>query len=208
MTISLSEPVARTPLHRRIIDCTGYDREDGLWDIEGRLTDTKAYSFHNDWRGEMEPGNPIHDMHVRLTLDDAMTVTAIEVRMAGTPFEICPKIEPDFQQLVGVRIVSGWNMRLMTLFGGKKGCTHVVELLGRMGTVAYQAIPAGMRLRQNLLPERHALDAPEGEKKRPFYVGGCHAWAADGPMVQKLLPEYYEGPDNRDKPDNQGESDT
>ena len=36
----------RKAVHTRSIDCRGYEREDGLWDIEGRLVDTKA--FH--WR--------------------------------------------------------------------------------------------------------------------------------------------------------------
>ena len=47
----LSAPVPRQLLHRRIVQCTGYRREDGLWDIEGQLVDTKAYSFPNEDRG-------------------------------------------------------------------------------------------------------------------------------------------------------------
>jgi len=193
--MSLSDPAPRTPLHRRVIDCAGYDREDGLWDIEGRLTDTKAYAFHNEWRGRMEPGMPIHDMHVRLTLDDDMVVRSVEVAMEGTPFEICADIEPDFRKLEGVRIATGWSRELARLFGGTKGCTHVVELLGRMGTVAFQTIVPGKARRREASGEAASKDTGH-DRKRPHYVGGCHAWAPDGPLVRKLLPEYYEGPDN------------
>jgi hypothetical protein len=197
--MSLSTAAPRKRLHRRVIDCGGYDRDDGLWDIEGRLTDTKDYAIDNEWRGHMEPGTPLHDMLVRLTLDDSMTITGVEVSMQGTPFGICANIEPDFQKLVGVRIAPGFTMKLTGLLGGTQGCTHVVELIGRMATVAYQTIPAGRQRRESPQGAGDASKGPPSDgKSRPFQLNGCHAWAADGPLVKKLLPEYYEGPDNAD----------
>ena len=41
----LSEPAARQAIHNRHVHCAGFQREDGLWDIEGHIKDTKAYSF-------------------------------------------------------------------------------------------------------------------------------------------------------------------
>ena len=48
----LPDPVPREPLHTRRVECRGYRRADGLWDIEGHLVDTKAYPFANElsWR--------------------------------------------------------------------------------------------------------------------------------------------------------------
>jgi hypothetical protein len=37
--------VARTPLHTRAITFRGYAREDGLWDLEGELHDSKHYDY-------------------------------------------------------------------------------------------------------------------------------------------------------------------
>ena len=37
----LSPPVNRALRHRRAITAEAYVRDDGLWDIEARLTDTK-----------------------------------------------------------------------------------------------------------------------------------------------------------------------
>ena len=54
---------ARKLIHTRTIDCRGYEREDGLWDIEGHLTDTKTYTWRN--RGgvkDLAAGEPAHDM--------------------------------------------------------------------------------------------------------------------------------------------------
>ena len=38
--MSVSPSVSRKQLHTREIKCIGYERDDGLWDIEGRITDT------------------------------------------------------------------------------------------------------------------------------------------------------------------------
>jgi len=46
----------REPIHTRRIEMQGYLRQDGLWDIEGRLTDGKSYAFKNDYRGEVKVG--------------------------------------------------------------------------------------------------------------------------------------------------------
>ena len=40
----LSAPAPRHFMHNRAIECRGYQREDGLWDIEGHLVDTKTYA--------------------------------------------------------------------------------------------------------------------------------------------------------------------
>ena len=47
----LSASAERKPIHARQIDCRGYQREDGLWDIEAHLTDVKSYEIESYWRG-------------------------------------------------------------------------------------------------------------------------------------------------------------
>ena len=53
----LSAPVARQHLHTRRVTCTGYFREDGLFDIEGQITDEKTYEQDNEWRGKLKAGD-------------------------------------------------------------------------------------------------------------------------------------------------------
>ena len=67
---------AREPLHTRQVTCTGYRRADGLWDIEGHITDRKSYDFQRDGR-TVPSGDPIHEMWIRLTLDNRLTVKAV-----------------------------------------------------------------------------------------------------------------------------------
>ena len=50
----LEKPHPRKHIHTRDIQCLGYQRDDGLWDIEGTIMDTKTYSFDNIDRGGVD----------------------------------------------------------------------------------------------------------------------------------------------------------
>jgi len=49
----------RRLMHRRSIECTGYLRNDGLWEVEARLVDTKPFTQRDHFRGELQPGDPV-----------------------------------------------------------------------------------------------------------------------------------------------------
>lgn len=184
--MTLSAPAPREPLHRRAYDFQGYRRADGLWDIEGRLVDTKTYAFANGWRGEIAPGTPVHDMWIRLTLDDDFTVRDIEVSTAAAPFAVCGDIAPGFAVVKGLTVGPGWRRRLKERLGGVKGCTHLVEMLGAMATVAFQTIyPARAR-------DGRGMETDEG--RVPPMLDACHALARDGDIVRRHWPQYYRDP--------------
>ncbi|NDH61821.1 MAG: DUF2889 domain-containing protein [Alphaproteobacteria bacterium] len=61
----LSPMIGRQHLHTRRVVCQGFFRDDGLWDIEGRITDEKTYEHANEWRGPLKPGDFVHDMSIR-----------------------------------------------------------------------------------------------------------------------------------------------
>ncbi len=182
----LSTPVEREHLHTRLLDFRGFRRGDGLWDIEGRLTDAKTYSFPNTFRGEVAAGEPLHDMWLRVTLDDDFIVRAIEAVTDGSPFRICPQITPNFQRMVGVRMSSGWRRAVRERLGGVAGCTHLVEALGALATVAFQTLHAS-RSDKRRKPARLG---------KPPLIDTCHAFASDGEVVQKQWPDFYTGPKN------------
>ena len=183
----LSPAAPREHIHTRTIDCRGYHREDGLWDIEGHLVDTKTYGFENRWRGSVEAGTPVHEMWLRLTIDDELTVRDVEAVTDHGPFPVCPDITPNFKLLVGERIGPGWNARVRRVLGGAKGCTHLVELLGPLATVAYQTM-VGRRRKV----EKEA-EADGKEPERPRIIDTCHALASDGEVVREEWPAFYTG---------------
>jgi hypothetical protein len=183
----LSAPrVAREHLHDRRYEFQGFRRKDGLWDIEGRMTDSKTYSFPNEYRGEIKAGEPLHDMRIRLTLDDHFIVIDIEVATDGAPFSVCGDVAPNFTIVKGLRVGPGWNKKLKELLGGTRGCTHHVEMLGAMATVAYQTMWGQLAREQKKAPE-------SDESRRPRFIDSCHALAADGENVRKHWPRFYTG---------------
>lgn len=179
----LSEPLSREKMHCRDIRIEGFRRSDGLWDIEGHMTDVKTYAFDNAYRGRISAGEPLHDMWLRLTVDEEMVVQGLEAVTDGGPFEACPTITPNFARMVGVSLGPGWNRAIKARLGGVEGCTHLRELLGAMATVAFQTLyPVLARKRRKV-----------AEPGRPALIDSCHAYRADGPVVKANWPEFHEG---------------
>ena len=155
----LSPPVGRQHLHTRRVTCQGFFRDDGLWDIEGRITDEKTYEHANEWRGPLKPGDFVHDMSIRLTVDHRFTIVDVEAVTDKSPYRICGDIAPDFKKLIGLRIGGGFHRAVSERLGGVHGCTHIVELLGPVATTAFQTVSSGKA--RDLEPaHRHKIGKP------------------------------------------------
>lgn len=183
----LPPPVERDHLHTRTMEFRGYRRADGLWDIDGRLTDVKTYDFHNEFRGVIEADEPLHDMWLRVTIDEDFVVRDIEAVTDGAPFQVCSAIAPNFKKMIGARMRRGWRAEVRERLGGVEGCTHLVEALGAFATVAYQTLyPTLAKKRAENPKERPRLG-------KPPLVDSCHAFRSDGEIVEKRWPEFYTG---------------
>ena len=95
--MTLSKPKERQEIHTREIECKGYKRSDGLWDIEAHMKDTKSYDFSSNYRGNVKAGSPVHDMWVRLTLNSKLEIINVEASIASSPYKDCPLIIPNYQ---------------------------------------------------------------------------------------------------------------
>ncbi len=184
----LPTPVPRKPIHTRTIECKGYEREDGLWDIEANLVDTKTYTHLRRHGGrERKAGEPVHNMWLRLTIDLDLVVHDVEAHTETGPYPHCGDITPNFKKLVGLRIGPGWRREIAARVGGIKGCTHLVELLGPLGTTAFQATG---RARD----ERSRGGKPS--TKKPYQIGSCHVYRDDGPAVLERWPQWHKTGDD------------
>lgn len=172
-------------MHTRVVHCEGFLREDGLWDIEASIIDSKPFPYTEPVRGLREPGSEVHHMAIRVTVGTDMMVHAVEVAMPATPYPVCAEAAPSFQGLLGHRIDGGWRAAVRDAVGAERGCTHARELLFPLATVAFQTIHGWS--------EDDDGERPEHAKKRdskPYFIGGCRAWAADGPLVATLYPAF------------------
>ena len=196
----LSPPAERELVHDRTVVCRGWRRADGHWDIEGHLVDTKTYGFPNEYRGFIAPGQPIHDMWLRLTIDRSMTVIGVDAVTDAGPFPICPDITPNFQRLVGLTIGGGWRRAVRERLGGAEGCTHLVELLGPMATTAYQTIFGEQSRERRAAEARGEPPRVEDPARKPALLNSCHAFGESSPVVAKIWPAWYRPPDPADPP--------
>jgi hypothetical protein len=172
-----SASASRRRLHRRTFECEGYVREDRLYEIEGTITDVRDEPQVNRWRGTLPGGQPLHRMTARLVIDRDWRLIDIAIATDAAPYPgLCETIAPDYRRLIGCSIAKGWMRRVAEVMGGTAGCTHINELLGRLGTVAYLTI---------YLDEQREADAG-----RPLFIDGCHALAEDGQAVALEFPNF------------------
>lgn len=179
----LSPPGEREELHLRTYEFRGFRRKDRLWDIEGRIADTKSYGFPIEDRGFVEAGEAVHDMSIRLTLDDSLTIQAIEAVTDFSPHKVCPAVTPNFQRMVGVKIGPGWRKAIRDRLGGSAGCTHLAEMLVAMATPAYQTIFP--------ILSRERRKEGKGGDAWPGLVNSCHAYKEDGDLVKRYWPHLH-----------------
>ncbi len=200
----LSPPQERELLHSRDIVLRGYQRADGLYDIEAQLTDTKSYGSANRDRGYIEAGEPIHGMWLRLTVDEQRCIVACEAASDYTPYAICPTAAPNFSRLAGLHIKPGFLKEANKRIVGTAGCTHLRELLQQMATTAYQTIdPARARREAQAAGE---VDKPGSDRLdvritakmggAPAILNTCIAYGTDSPVVQRRWPHLYTGPND------------
>jgi Protein of unknown function (DUF2889) len=179
----MGDEVEREEIHHRQIDLRFYRRSDGLYEVEGRLVDTKSHPFRRQLSDEdMPPGMALHDITVRMVIDEAMLVHDVQAFMQATPFAVCVGAGNTLSPLKGLSIGAGWNKRVRDLLGGAASCTHIVELLGPMATAAFQG----------LAPQRLArINAPGNERERSAKVDSCYAYAAQREVVARLWPQLH-----------------
>ena len=174
----LSPPVPRTARHVRRVTYQGFERADGLWDIEGELHDSKT-ADHPDRHipdGVRRAGQPIHHMWLRVTVDTQLVVRAIESAMDTVPLYDCPEAQRALQAMVGCGMARGWRQAIQTHLGGVASCTHLRELLFNLATAAFQTIQGAFEA-QGDQPPRH--------------LGQCTGWSFEGRAMREFYPQFY-----------------
>ncbi|MBI4084018.1 MAG: DUF2889 domain-containing protein [Candidatus Lambdaproteobacteria bacterium] len=184
----LSSPENRKLVHNRDIQLRGYKREDGLWDIEAHLLDTKTYDSYNPWGGMKKKGTPIHDMWLRVTFDSHHVVQDVEAVTDHSPYALCGGGNVNFKRLIGLHVGKGWNTRVRQLLDGAASCTHMRELLAQLATIAYQTIRGYTR---DLPPDR--AEAARASVRGPK-LNSCWAFRSESELIQQFMPAHYTGP--------------
>lgn len=176
-----AQSVGRKQLHARHIEMVGYLRDDGLYEVEGRLLDRKTYPFQTDSAAPtVAPGDPIHHMWVKLVYDEDMRVHDVSAGTESAPYADCFGAAPSLQSLCGLVMSAGWSQEIRSRLAGAKGCTHLTQLLQPMATTAFQTVSQ----------VRQSRPAKLDSNGRPVKIDSCWAYASDRAIVAMRWPEH------------------
>lgn len=181
----LKPAAKRKHLHTRRITCEGFVRDDGLWDIEARLVDTKPFRFENRLGGrDREADEHIHDMRLRVTLDLQLVIQAIDAASDSHPFGACTAGPAPMQNLIGLQISGGFMRQVRERVGVTSGCTHLIEMMSYIATTAFQTMN----------PTWEEIALKKSVKQKPHYLDTCVALRGDGEVIRRSWPEFYRKP--------------
>lgn len=175
--------------HQRRVSYDSYELDNGRIEIEGNLTDVKAFDYPDRERGMLRPGDPVHNISARIILSKDYVVQDFDFTMHDVPFSFCRSaVQPE--ALIGACVAHGWRKSLDRAFGPYRGCSHLRELVFGMGTVAFQTISTRGDME---VYNSGCRDADVEEQ--PFFINGCHSWAATSPITRQWYPQFAKDPD-------------
>ena len=179
----LSSPVPRALRHTRAIQVEAYARDDGLWDLDARITDIKVRDTMLA-SGLRAGGMPLHDLNLRITVNRELTIVDAEAASDAVPYAgYCDTIGDAYKKLIGLSLMKGFRLALKERLAGVLGCTHLTELAQILPTAAIQAYA-------NDVFKTRDGDAEDTLPERPFQIDKCHALRAEGPAVAKYYPRW------------------
>lgn len=179
-------PTARRTLrHTRQIHCQGYQRDDGLYDIEAEMRDISPVATELPFTS-VPAGGLIHRMYLTVTVDAELVIRHIEARTETGPTPVCADINAAYATLKGLRIGKGFRQEAKARLGGAKGCTHLTELLGPLATTAMQTL---MSVQRETNPWHLKLDGQD-PIPRPWVLDTCHAYRIDGEAATVVWPVH------------------
>lgn len=181
MPLPVTPSDQRRLLHRRALDVQVYARDDGLYEVEGRLTDTKTRDIPMAG-GTRHAGEPIHDMVLHLIVDAQLNIHFASSETRWMPYPgACDQHGDAYQRLVGLNLMKGFRLGVKDRLAGIKGCTHLTELCQVLPTAVIQAF-AGL-----------VIDTRDGDGSGapPFQLDKCHALRRDGATVLSHYPRWF-----------------
>ena len=139
-------------------------------------------------------------MSIRLTIDHRFTIVDVEAVTDSSPYRMCGDITPNFKKLIGLRIGAGFNRAVRERLGGTQGCTHSSSCWARSrrprsrprARAGRSDLQTAHRIKIGKPPKPHDPSKPQ---RKPHMLDSCHAWASDGEVTKRWVPQFYTGPD-------------
>jgi hypothetical protein len=101
---------SRTLQHCRTIAVEVFARGDGLWEVDARLTDLKTRDVRLGGNVR-KAGEPIHDLLLRLVIDERFNVVRPAPTAAPCPTGSCDDLGDAYGRLVGLNLMQNFRRR-------------------------------------------------------------------------------------------------
>ena len=113
--------VTREELHFRRIDMRGYRRSDGLFEVEGRVTDRKPHDFDAvpAAADRCRRASRFTTWACGSCSTTSCWCTRCETFTDASPYAHCPEGGRALQSLKGLRMTSGWSKEVRSRLGGR-----------------------------------------------------------------------------------------
>lgn len=175
----------RQPRHRRLIELDVFERGDGLWEVDAKLTDTKPFDLR--LKTGMRAANvPLHELLLRIVVDTGFNVIDAGSQSNWVPYsDHCGAHGDAYRRLIGLNLMRNFRGEVKKRLSGVLGCTHLTELAQLLPTAVVQAF-AGTVFK--------SADGSQVAETRPFQLDRCHALRSDGEVARLHYPRWYQRP--------------
>ncbi len=168
-------------MHRRAIEVQVFTRGDGLWEVDATLRDTKTRDTPVAG-GIRAAGDPVHDMTLRLVVNEKMDILEAGSATRGMPYPgLCDQHGDAYRALVGLNLMQNFRQGVRERVGGAKACTHITEMAAVLPTAVVQGF----------VGEVFDPRASGPEAAQPFQIDRCHALKSSGEAVRLHYPQWF-----------------
>ncbi len=172
------------PVHQRTLKIITRPLDEDTLYVTGRLLDERLLA-NCSWWAHLRPKGPIHDFEVNLLLKgQPPEIVKARAFMHTFPHAPCAGLYKTAEDLVGLKVTTGFLREVQKKMGGIRGCAHITHLV----TVMAPAIIQGQMNAKALIPQ----PVPESLESQPelsLIIGTCKVWAEDSPTTAKLRDE-------------------
>jgi hypothetical protein len=170
--------------HHRRVSVQIFSRGNGLWEVDAQISDVRPQPTRMA-TGMLPAGEPIHDMLLRLVIDEQFNILEAGAQTLAMPYAgQCDSYGEVYSRLQGLNLMKGFRHEVRQRLGGAQACTHITELTQVLPTAVIQAF-AG-----EVIDTR----GDAASSAQPFQIDRCHALRADGEVVKTHYPRWYRKP--------------
>ncbi len=180
-------------LHTRTYDVKAYRKSETMLLLRGTVRDEKPAGLY-----VVDDPEPLTIHHMVVDIDvifPQMEIAAVRVVFEDFPHAACPSVVPQYEKLIGISITRGFTNKVRELFGGPRGCTHVLALLQAMAPVTNQTrfsmMAASLRsaaTKVTSVPfgDMANVSTEQRMAAMKFNLNTCHVWDEDGEHVTAM----------------------